>query len=45
MCKYFIENIKISGSESAKICGLYGFLLKMYGFLYGWVQRSFGHPV
>ena len=23
---------------------LYGFLLKMYGFLYGWVQKSFGHP-
>ena len=24
--------------------GLYGFLLKMYGFLYGFVQKSFGHP-
>ena len=24
---------------------LYGFLLKMYGFLYGCVQKSFGHPV
>jgi len=22
----------------------YGFLLKMYGFLYGFVQKSFGHP-
>ena len=28
-----------------KLYGLYGFLLKMYGFLYGWVQKSFGHPV
>ena len=25
--------------------GLYGFLLKMYGFLYGCVQKCFGHPV
>ena len=27
-----------------KLYGLYGFLLKMYGFLYGFVQKSFGHP-
>ena len=28
-----------------KLYGLYGFLLKMYGFLDGCFQKSFGHPV
>ena len=28
-----------------KLYGLYGFPLKMYGFLYGFFQKSFGHPV
>ena len=28
-----------------KLYGLYGFLLKMYGFLYGFFQKSFDHPV
>jgi len=39
------KNLRIVRIVFRKLYGLYGFLLKMYGFLYGWVQKSFGHPV
>ena len=41
MYGFFLKIVRI---VFRKLYGLYGFLLKMYGFLYGWVQKSFGHP-
>ena len=44
-CTYFFFKIvRIVRIFFRKLHGLYGFLLKMYGFLYGFVQKSFGHP-
>ena len=48
-CTDFKKNVRIGLKKVRiffqKLYGLYGFLLKMYGFLYGFVQKSFGHPV
>ena len=39
------KNVRIVRIFFRKLYGLYGFPLKMYGFLYGFFQKSFGHPV
>jgi len=44
MYGFFKKNCTDCTDFFRKLYGLYGFLLKMYGFLYGFVQKSFGHP-